>query len=94
MQGSTWLIDPYWTLAPPLLAAYWLTHPLSTPLTARQLVSTALLLIWALRLTHSYFRREGWAVGAQEDWRYAEMRDKFGSRWALYQVRSPAAYSR
>ena len=86
MQDSTWLIDPYWTLAPPLLAAYWLTHPTATSANARQIVSTTLLCVWAVRLTHSYFRRERWQVGAQEDWRYRDMRKRYGRWWPLIQV--------
>lgn len=32
-------------------------------------------MIWT-RLTHSYFRREGFRFGAREDWRFADMRKK------------------
>jgi Protein of unknown function (DUF1295) len=92
IQGSTWLIDPYWTIAPPMVAAFWLTSPVSNPLNARQVISTALLLTWALRLTHSYFRRENWAVGHQEDWRYAEMKIQFGNWWPLVQVCTLSCY--
>jgi steroid 5-alpha reductase family enzyme len=88
IQGSTWLIDPYWTLAPPMVAVFWLTSPGSIPLNARQITSTALLLIWSARLTHSYFRREKWAVGHQEDWRYAEMQIQYGKWWPVVQVRT------
>lgn len=89
LQSSTWLIDPYWTLAPPLVAAFWVSHAASAPVNARQLCSTALLLIWAARLTHSYFRREKWAVGEQEDWRYADMKIQFGKWWPVVQVGLP-----
>lgn len=86
LQHSTWLIDPYWTLAPPLLAAFWLAHPAAKCCTARQLVSTALLLLWAVRLTHSYFRREQWRFGQREDWRYSDMKRHVGAWWPLVQV--------
>ena len=86
VQGSTWLIDPYWTLAPPLIAAFWLSHPAAAPVNLRQVISTALLLIWAARLTYSYFRRENWRVGLQEDWRYSDMRAQFGKWWPAMQV--------
>eukprot|EP00892_Ulva_mutabilis_P000224 jgi/Ulvmu1/10201/UM060_0001.1 len=85
-QDSTWLIDPYWTLAPPLLVWFWASHPLSQPGSPRQLISCALLLIWAVRLTHSYFRREGWIAGVREDWRYADMKQRFGKWWPAVQV--------
>jgi steroid 5-alpha reductase family enzyme len=85
-QGSTCLIDPYWTLAPPLLASYWLTHPAAVACNARQLVSTALLLVWAARLSHSYFRREQWRMGKYEDWRYQAMRRQYGRWWPALQA--------
>jgi hypothetical protein len=55
-QKSFWLIDPYWTLTPPLLGLLWICHPQATT-TARAGVANALTLVWAIRLTHSYFRR-------------------------------------
>lgn len=92
VQNSTWLIDPYWTLAPPLLVLFWLSHPVASIWTPRQQLSTALLCVWAARLTHSYFRREQWRFGAQEDWRYADMRRKAGKWWCLQQVRRTATH--
>lgn len=86
LQGSTWLIDPYWTLAPPMLAAFWLSHPHATLWSTRQAVSTLLLAVWAARLTHSYLRREGWVLGTREDWRYADMRRQFGAHWVWVQL--------
>eukprot|EP00640_Fibrocapsa_japonica_P006041 CAMPEP_0113944806 /NCGR_PEP_ID=MMETSP1339-20121228/36941_1 /TAXON_ID=94617 /ORGANISM="Fibrocapsa japonica" /LENGTH=125 /DNA_ID=CAMNT_0000950127 /DNA_START=400 /DNA_END=774 /DNA_ORIENTATION=+ /assembly_acc=CAM_ASM_000762 len=38
-------------------------------------------MVWSLRLTHSYFRREGWAFGSREDWRFSDMRKKYGRQW-------------
>jgi steroid 5-alpha reductase family enzyme len=73
-QRSSWLIDPYWTLIPPLLAGFYLAHPLSTPDGGRAALAVVVLLVWSLRLTWSYFRRERWRFGHREDWRYAKMR--------------------
>jgi len=28
LQGSTWLIDPYWTIIPPMIGVYYRLHPL------------------------------------------------------------------
>ncbi|CAL8465232.1 g4767 [Coccomyxa elongata] len=53
----------------------------SAPDNARQLVSLALLWLWSIRLKHSYLRREGWTLGAREDWRYADMRARNGRHW-------------
>jgi steroid 5-alpha reductase family enzyme len=52
------LIDPYWTLAPPLILHFYRTSLLrSTWGSARQLAATGLLWAWSIRLTYSYFRR-------------------------------------
>jgi steroid 5-alpha reductase family enzyme len=73
-QRSSWLIDPYWTLLPPLLAWFYLAHPMSTPGTGRAALAVGVLLVWSVRPTWSYFRRERWRFGYREDWRYAKMR--------------------
>jgi len=74
VQRSSWLIDPYWTLLPPLLALFYLAHPLAEPDWMRAALATAILLVWSGRLTWNYFRRERWRFGHREDWRYATMR--------------------
>ena len=51
------LIDPYWTIIPPLVGWFYQSHPLAQADAMRSLVCLALLCIWAARLTHSYFRR-------------------------------------
>ncbi len=74
VQRSSWLIDPYWTLLPLLLAWFYLAHPGADPSWARVVLAWGPLLIWSVRLTANYFRREGWRFGLREDWRYAKMR--------------------
>ena len=74
VQKSTWLIDPYWTLLPPLMALFFFANPLSDPSETRALLCLLLLGIWSIRLTGNYFRRERWRFGFREDWRYAKMR--------------------
>ena len=74
VQRSSWLIDPYWTLLPPLLALFYLAHPWAAPEATRMTLAVALLLVWSIRLTWNYFRRERWRFGFREDWRYAKMR--------------------
>ncbi|KNC51752.1 uncharacterized protein AMSG_07821 [Thecamonas trahens ATCC 50062] len=90
VQGSFWLIDPYWSLIPPAFFALAALHPAGDPALApgapgwsRFVVCVALVVVWALRLTHSYFRREEWQIGAREDWRYVAMRERFGKAWPL-----------
>ena len=53
-------------------------HPLAA-VTTRVQVAVGLTFLWAIRLTHSYFRREGWKFGEQEDWRYTFMAIDLGS---------------
>eukprot|EP00030_Apusomonadida_sp_AF-17_P006746 a685827_81.p1 GENE.a685827_81~~a685827_81.p1 ORF type:complete len:363 (+),score=130.97 a685827_81:31-1089(+) len=94
VQGSTWLIDPYWTLCPPLCVAFLAVHPQIAPVAAlthpRVFNALLLLVLWSVRLTHSYLRREEFCFGAREDWRFAEMRNEWGSLWWL--VSLPLAY--
>jgi steroid 5-alpha reductase family enzyme len=87
--SSTWLIDPYWTIVPPLLNFFFARACAGRAATAnpRAAVWTALLAVWAVRLTHNYGRREGWArLGWREDWRYDAMRVRWGKWWPLIQV--------
>lgn len=51
------LIDPYWTIIPPLVGGFYQSHPLAQADAVRSLVCMVLLCVWAARLTHSYFRR-------------------------------------
>eukprot|EP00300_Choanocystis_sp_HF-7_P033509 c45864_g1_i1.p1 GENE.c45864_g1_i1~~c45864_g1_i1.p1 ORF type:complete len:368 (+),score=58.92 c45864_g1_i1:29-1105(+) len=94
LTGSTWLIDPYWTFCPPMMLGFLWTHPQIAPLVVmshtRVFNTAMLLLLWATRLTHSYFRREDFTCGAREDWRFTDMRNKYGSMWTL--VSFPLAY--
>lgn len=69
------LYDPYWSVTPPLLALYWLGE-YGGGLTPRRALALALLGVWALRLTANWVRR--WRGLADEDFRYADMRRRFG----------------
>jgi steroid 5-alpha reductase family enzyme len=74
IQKSTWLIDPYWTILPPMIAAFYHYHPFSQGDETRGTATILLTMLWSVRLTHSYFRRENFRFGAREDWRFEEMR--------------------
>jgi len=80
-QRSTWLIDPYWTLIPLFIAAFYAAHPLAAPSPLRSWLSLAVLGVWSLRLTHNYLRREQWRLGLREDWRFAEQRARNPHFW-------------
>jgi len=83
LQRSFWLIDPYWTLIPPLLGHLYQLHPNAHYDTARSIISLVLLWAWCVRLTHSYFRREDWKFGQREDWRYTKMAMDYPKLWPL-----------
>ncbi|PNH11097.1 hypothetical protein TSOC_002076, partial [Tetrabaena socialis] len=78
------LIDPYWTIIPVLIGLFYQHHPTAVTLPLRSRLAMTLLWMWSVRLTHAYFRREEWQVGAREDWRYARMARQLGRlRWAV-----------
>ena len=55
-SSSLQLIDPYWTLVPSLIEAYYYTHPAATG-SGRSKCAAAVTALWSLRLSHSYLRR-------------------------------------
>ena len=81
VQRSTWLIDPYWTLIPPLIAHFYASHPGAVADALRSKLALVVVWTWAIRLTVNYFRRERWRFGAREDWRYADMRQRQPHFW-------------
>jgi len=83
LQQSFWLIDPYWTIVPVMIGHFYAGHPLASSGGLRATVAMTLLWIWSIRLTHSYFRREDWKFGQQEDWRYTDMARQNPRLWPL-----------
>ena len=67
-------------LIPVCIALAYFTHP-SAVWSGRAWMTLILLLAWATRLMHNYLRRERWVFGDREDWRYSDMREKFGGWW-------------
>jgi len=68
------MYDPYWSVAPAVIAPWWLARlgGFVGPTAARQAVVLALVLLWAARLTWNWVRR--WHGLKDEDWRYADYR--------------------
>lgn len=83
LQRSFWLIDPYWTLIPPLLVHFYALNPLATANPMRSNLSVVLVLVWSARLTYSYFRREEFKFGQREDWRYTKMAEDYPASWPV-----------
>ncbi|HKT01120.1 MAG TPA: DUF1295 domain-containing protein [Rugosimonospora sp.] len=63
--------DPYWSVAPPLIAIAWAVSS-PTGVAVRQLLVVALILVWAVRLTGHWAGT--WRGLGQEDWRYVDLR--------------------
>ena len=70
------LYDPYWSVAPPVIALYWLLAGSAGVVTLRVVPLFALVLIWSVRLTSNWAR--GWQGMEHEDWRYVDFRKRFG----------------
>jgi steroid 5-alpha reductase family enzyme len=69
--------DPYWSVAPLAIAPWLALRPAAenAPL-SRQLLVSALVVFWGLRLTYNWAR--GFADLGHEDWRYVDIRAKTG----------------
>lgn len=69
--------DPYWSLAPTVIAIYWLLKSEAQNVgIIRQIVVFFLVLLWSIRLTYNWIRQ--WQGLNHEDWRYANLRKKMG----------------
>ena len=70
------LYDPYWSVAPPVIAVAWTAAApdgLATSAQVRQALVVGLVLVWAVRLTGNW--AIGWRGLTQEDWRYVHLRE-------------------
>jgi steroid 5-alpha reductase family enzyme len=72
------LYDPYWSVAPLPIVAWWLALGLPGASAGRGALAGALVFAWGLRLTWNCMAR--WRSLAAEDFRYLEIRQKTG-RW-------------
>jgi steroid 5-alpha reductase family enzyme len=75
------LYDPYWSVAPVAIAAFWLVRSGAQAISLRQLFVLALLALWATRLTLSCLLR--WKGMHHEDWRYSDFRRVGGMYWPV-----------
>ncbi|MFN8644469.1 MAG: DUF1295 domain-containing protein [Candidatus Binatia bacterium] len=73
--------DAYWSVAPPLLAAYFWTVAVPGTSATRQAVVFGLVCWWAVRLTYNWAR--GWTGLHHEDWRYVDLRASTGRAYWL-----------
>ena len=67
--------DAYWSVAPLVIALYWMIGTSSEIVVmARQIVVISLVFIWGLRLT--YNGASQWQGLKHEDWRYTNLRER------------------
>jgi steroid 5-alpha reductase family enzyme len=64
------LYDPYWSVAPPVIAAAWVA---SAGASTRAVVVLVLITLWGVRLTANW--ATGWRGLDHEDWRYGDLRE-------------------
>lgn len=60
--------DAFWSVAPPVFVAWWISQAAPGVSTTRQAAVAILVLAWAVRLTWNWAR--GWTGLHHEDWRY------------------------
>jgi steroid 5-alpha reductase family enzyme len=70
MLNNTSVYDPFWSVAPILLAAWWAVEAPGGG--ARTVVMLILIAVWGIRLTGNFLT--GWRGLGHEDWRYEEYR--------------------
>lgn len=74
---NTSVYDPYWSVAPVPLAAWWAWGgPGDGADPLRRAVVVGLVALWAVRLTWNWMR--SWNDPADEDWRYVDVRRRTG----------------
>ena len=71
--------DAYWSVAPPLLLAFWWW--VYGGFDVRVAVAALLVLLWAIRLTHNWAR--GWQGLSHIDWRYVDLKANTGFFYPL-----------
>jgi steroid 5-alpha reductase family enzyme len=87
------LYDPYWSVAPPVVAVAWALVA-TDGVGARQALVVGLVLAWSARLTANW--ATGWRGLGHEDWRYVQLREQTAGRspGARSELASPAAPAR
>lgn len=74
--NNTSVYDPYWSVAPAIIAL-----PFVTAMNGRAVLVLSLATVYGVRLTWNWAR--GWPGLAHEDWRYVDIRNKTGrGYWA------------
>ena len=75
------LYDPYWSVVPLWLIAYWLVELGISNLQITDWIIMFLVVAWSARLTLNWWT--GWPGMHHEDWRYVDLREKNGKLYWL-----------
>lgn len=78
--GNASIYDPYWSVIPAFIIGYWWYNTMAMPNYLVWVVTSAIVLVWAVRLTHNWAR--GWEGVHHQDWRYLSLQEKTG-KWYL-----------
>ncbi len=77
ITNNSSMYDPYWSVAPVVIALFWLLQPGSDGFAnPRHVLIFALLCLWAIRLTTNWALQ--WRGLGHEDWRYRDIRKQTG----------------
>jgi len=71
--------DPYWSVAPAVMAGAWMLQ--TGHFGAVQVMLLSALVIWGVRLTANFLT--GWQGLSHQDWRYGMLRDKNPKLWLV-----------
>ena len=70
------MYDPYWSVYPVFIAFWWVAEFGEGGNAIRNILATALVLAWGVRLTYNWAR--GWPGMVHEDWRYTKLSEDTG----------------
>ena len=70
------MYDPYWSVYPVFIAFWWVAEFGEAGNAIRNILATALVLAWGVRLTYNWAR--GWPGMVHEDWRYTKLSEDTG----------------
>ncbi|MHA1346198.1 MAG: DUF1295 domain-containing protein [Candidatus Heimdallarchaeaceae archaeon] len=83
IKNNSSIYDPYWVIAPPLLAlgVIFSSGEIASYWSFRHIIIVACLFIWSARY-HIFYKWTGWRSGIiHEDWRYEKMRSTRVPYW-------------
>lgn len=81
LRNNSSIYDPYWSVAPIAIAAYFIAQAEVDACLARQLLVFAAVSVWGSRLTFNWWRQ--WTGMAHEDWRYVQLKQQTGKAYWL-----------